>query len=143
MQDFYQRTLTGAFLTVLVAITLFCMPPWAFATLMAIFLGIILTTEWPRLLNYKEPLFWLLMPVYPILPFMLVIILQLSGYQALNILMIAVIALFDTCSYIIGSLWGTHKISASISPGKTWEGYLGGTFITTLTVCTYFYKHND
>lgn len=143
MQDIYQRTLTGAFLTVLVIITFFCMPPWGFACLMALFLGIILTTEWPRLFSYKKAPFWLIMPIYPILPFVLVITMQLTGYQALNAFIIAIVALFDTGSYLVGSLWGVHKISAFISPGKTWEGCLGGILLTTAIVGIYFYGRTN
>lgn len=32
----------------------------------------------------------------------------------------------DVGAYVIGSLWGKHKLSRRLSPRKTWEGYLGG-----------------
>ncbi len=32
----------------------------------------------------------------------------------------------DTCAYAIGKLVGRHKMAPSISPGKTWEGTIGG-----------------
>ena len=143
MHDIYQRTLTGAFLTGLVILIVCCMPPWVFAFLMAILLGIILTTEWPRLLDYKKAPFWLIMPLYPIMPFIMVISMQLTGYHDLNKLIIAIVALYDTSSYLIGSLIGTHKINAFISPGKTWEGCIGGTLLTTLIVFSYFYNHTN
>lgn len=117
------------------------MPSWGFALLMLIFLGIILVTEWPRLLDYKKTTFWLLMPLYPILPFGLVITMQLTGYEVLNVLMIVIVALYDTGSYLIGNIWGKHKISILISPGKTWEGYIGGTLLTTLATFLYFQKN--
>jgi phosphatidate cytidylyltransferase len=32
----------------------------------------------------------------------------------------------DTCSYAAGRLWGEHKLAPVLSPGKTWEGSIGG-----------------
>ncbi len=34
----------------------------------------------------------------------------------------------DTFAYFIGRAWGRHKMAPSISPGKTWEGAVGGFF---------------
>ena len=33
----------------------------------------------------------------------------------------------DTAAYLIGRLVGRHKLAPSLSPGKTWEGFLAGT----------------
>jgi phosphatidate cytidylyltransferase len=32
----------------------------------------------------------------------------------------------DTVAYFVGRAWGRHKMAPTISPGKTWEGALGG-----------------
>ncbi len=32
----------------------------------------------------------------------------------------------DTAAFFIGRAWGRHSLAAKISPGKTWEGALGG-----------------
>jgi phosphatidate cytidylyltransferase len=36
---------------------------------------------------------------------------------------------FDTGAYLIGRLIGRHKLWPAVSPGKTWEGTIGGTIV--------------
>ncbi|MCC9165266.1 phosphatidate cytidylyltransferase [Pontibacter harenae] len=38
----------------------------------------------------------------------------------------------DTGAYIFGKSFGKHKLFERISPGKTWEGWAGGTVVTLL-----------
>ena len=38
----------------------------------------------------------------------------------------------DTGAYIVGSLIGRHKMIPRISPGKTWEGFGGAIFLSTV-----------
>ena len=40
----------------------------------------------------------------------------------------------DTAAYAVGRLFGRHKLSPRLSPGKTWEGALGAVALTTLGV---------
>ena len=39
---------------------------------------------------------------------------------------------FDSASYFFGKLYGKHKIIPSISPGKSWQGAIGGYCMTTI-----------
>ena len=48
--------------------------------------------------------------------------------------------IFDSFAYIIGVKFGKNKILPSISPKKSWEGFIGGmviTIILTLLYCLY------
>jgi phosphatidate cytidylyltransferase len=45
---------------------------------------------------------------------------------------IALVWINDTFAYLTGSLLGKHKMTPVLSPGKTWEGFAGGTMITLL-----------
>jgi phosphatidate cytidylyltransferase len=48
------------------------------------------------------------------------------GRIAVFAVLIAVFA-DDTAAYLIGRLVGRHKLAPSLSPGKTWEGFVAGT----------------
>ncbi|NDD67511.1 hypothetical protein EBZ35_07695 [bacterium] len=39
----------------------------------------------------------------------------------------------DVGAYFVGRAWGRHRLAPSISPGKTWEGLLGGLIFTAVT----------
>src|SRR6266481_903581 len=49
----------------------------------------------------------------------------------------------DTGAYTVGSLIGNHKMIPRISPGKTWEGFVGAIVVSTLAslVFTHFLGH--
>lgn len=39
----------------------------------------------------------------------------------------------DSWAYVAGKLLGRNKLAPTISPGKTWEGFIGGTILTGAT----------
>ena len=137
MKTLYKRLITGVSLGLLV-ISLFFLSSWAFALLVLGLLMRILIWEWPRLFSPEDPKFWLIMPLYPILPMALIIYMQLTGYELVNLLLICLVAAHDTGAYLIGKHWGKHKISPAISPGKTWEGFIGGCVLSFLFSLIFF-----
>jgi phosphatidate cytidylyltransferase len=56
--------------------------------------------------------------------------LNIPGYQRqdakLLLFLVIVVQLSDVFQYIWGKLLGKRKIAPSISPNKTWEGFVGG-----------------
>lgn len=46
----------------------------------------------------------------------------------------------DSGAYFAGKLWGVHKLIPQVSPGKSWEGALGGlVFVMLVAFIGYFY----
>jgi phosphatidate cytidylyltransferase len=55
------------------------------------------------------------------------------GFQPLlPLFVIALLWINDTLAYVTGSLLGRHKMAPLLSPGKTWEGLVGGLVMTLL-----------
>ena len=44
----------------------------------------------------------------------------------LLLLLAASVFSFDTCAYAVGRAIGRHRMAPALSPGKTWEGLIGG-----------------
>ncbi|MCL6523607.1 MAG: phosphatidate cytidylyltransferase [Thermoflavifilum sp.] len=57
---------------------------------------------------------------------------QQTNLQWLPIVVIGCLWVNDTMAYIIGSWLGRHKLWSQVSPGKTWEGTIGGIVCTVL-----------
>ncbi len=55
----------------------------------------------------------------------------IEGYSAeeamvLTITVLVMVWASDIFAFFTGSFWGNHPLAPTISPGKTWEGFLGG-----------------
>jgi phosphatidate cytidylyltransferase len=62
------------------------------------------------------------------------LMLDIPGYGSpakLLLFLVIVDQLSDVMQYVFGKLVGRHKIAPSISPNKTWEGFLGGIATAT------------
>lgn len=61
---------------------------------------------------------------------------ELPGFEAggrgLLLFLVFLTEINDVLQFIFGKLFGKHKIIPSISPNKTWEGFLGGMVFTTV-----------
>ena len=62
------------------------------------------------------------------------------GRIAVFAVLIAVFA-DDTAAYLVGRLVGRHKLAPSLSPGKTWEGFVAGTFAAV--AASFFTLYDD
>ncbi|RNC86095.1 MAG: phosphatidate cytidylyltransferase [Balneola sp.] len=56
----------------------------------------------------------------------------LSGGRGLLLFLVFLTEINDVLQFTFGKIFGKHKIIPSISPNKTWEGFLGGLISTTV-----------
>ena len=77
------------------------------------------------------------------LHFFYVWMLMLSIFLKLEILLFIFILTwtFDTFAYLFGKKFGKQKIMPSISPKKSWEGFIGG-FVSTIVASLILFKIN-
>ncbi|WNM26294.1 phosphatidate cytidylyltransferase [Demequina capsici] len=54
-----------------------------------------------------------------------------NGWQRVVVFVVAVVG-NDTGGLFAGMLWGRHKMAPTISPNKTWEGFVGGVVLGTV-----------
>jgi len=133
MATFLARIATAITLIILLLIFFLYTPPLVTSLLATLVLLYIITFEYTKLFDIKTPLFWIILPFYPIFPFILIIYLCSSWqYRTLVFIMILLTACQDTGAWIAGSLFGKHKLAPTISPKKTWEGFFGGYLLTTI-----------
>jgi phosphatidate cytidylyltransferase len=62
--------------------------------------------------------------------------LDIPGYQGQNgklmFYFVLVVQISDVLQYVWGKILGRHKIAPTVSPSKTWEGFIGGIASATL-----------
>ena len=61
--------------------------------------------------------------------------LDIPGYNGKQLLLVAFLIIVvqgsDVLQYVFGKLMGRHKIAPTLSPSKTWEGFVGGVASAT------------
>lgn len=131
--EFIKRLITGALIVLGLCLAYIFLPVFLMSLILLIILFIILFFEWPQ---FK--ILWLT-PIYPILPFILLILLNQSSLRDIlfPLLFIATFC-YDTGGYLVGTILGKHKIFPSISPKKSWEGAVGGLLFAFLGVYIFF-----
>ena len=127
LTESHKRFITGMLIATGFWLIFFYCSPLAFSTILVAILLTILCREWVKIFNPKSYKFWLIMPIYPILPFALLIYMNHhESYRVIVYYLFLTVFSFDTSAYIAGSIIGKHKIIPSISPNKTFEGFIAG-----------------
>ena len=139
----------GSILFLSVAFASINLIPFKFLLLNLVFFILIFIIE--LFLKSKNPFtniaFTFLGIIYIAIPFALMNFLFNPGFTdnySTNIFLLGffvIIWVNDTFAYISGNLFGKYKLFKRISPGKTWEGSIGGGIfaIGTAYLISYFY----
>jgi len=127
------------------AMTYFCSDMYAGVAKSVVFIPYLITIVYLMIselyLKHEDPIqnwaYTMLSQMYIALPLSLLNVLAFNatnqGFVAFNTLLPLSIFIFlwmnDTGAYCVGSLLGRHKLFPRISPGKTWEGSIGGAVV--------------
>ena len=130
------------------AMTYFCSDLYGGAAKSVVFIPYLVTIIYMLIaelyLRQDDPIqdwaYTMLAQMYIALPFSLLNVLAFTatpnGQVAFNTLLPLSVFIFlwvnDTGAYCVGSLLGRHKLFPRISPGKSWEGSIGGAFFVLL-----------
>ncbi len=134
-----KRIITGSLIGTTLSSIFFFLPPTFTTILLLSCLIEILIFEMPRLLNYQKISSWIFTIFYPIFPFYLLITLNQSNQRMLLLFIFVVTFAHDIGAYFAGNFFGKHKLLPSVSPKKTWEGFVGG-IIAVFIMVVVFYK---
>jgi phosphatidate cytidylyltransferase len=97
----------------------------------------VLSGDCERFLERTATMQWALMIcVYCVSHAPALLTLEIPGFEGQNgkllFYFVLVVQASDVLQYIWGKLLGKHKIAPTVSPNKTWEGFLGGVVTATL-----------
>jgi phosphatidate cytidylyltransferase len=97
----------------------------------------VLSGDCERFLERTATMQWALMIcVYCVSHAPALLTLEIPGFEGQNgkllFYFVLVVQASDVLQYIWGKLFGRHKIAPTVSPNKTWEGFLGGVATATL-----------
>lgn len=142
------RTLTWVFFVILPLHYLFAWAPWygMFTIFIPVYAFIFipirsaLAGEVDRFLERTSRLQWgVLACVYFLSHLPMLLYLPIPGYEGQNAKLVFFVVLVtqisDVLQYVFGKTMGRRKIAPSVSPGKTWEGLIGGG-LTTVAIGT-------
>jgi len=127
------------------AMTYFCSDVYAGVAKSVVFIPYLVTIIYLLVaelyLKQEDPInnwaYTMLSQMYIALPFSLLNVLAFNatnqGFVAFNTLLPLSVFVFlwlnDSGAYCVGSLIGRHKLFPRISPGKSWEGSIGGAIV--------------
>lgn len=130
-QEIVQRTCTGIILALGLLVSYLYAPPYAVSGILLATLTLILLYEWPLFRLNKLTL------LYPVGPFIMLLLLNNSVQRTLLPFLFVIVGSYEVGAYAVGKVLGKHKLVPSISPGKTWEGLVGGYGISLIIALWY------
>ncbi len=116
---------------------------WAFVVVSILFFTTLIfrkkSIQWVFKYTFSLSLFYVIIPLALV---SYVMTGQNSETKTLLFVVILPIYLNDSLAYLFGKLFGKHKLFPSVSPKKTWEGFIGGTIGAAITMLVIIYFRN-
>ncbi|HEV2917083.1 MAG TPA: phosphatidate cytidylyltransferase [Candidatus Babeliales bacterium] len=139
MSNAIARILTALLLAGIYFFAYYCLPAWVLAYIIGIIGLYIFFVEFLpiapiiEITPKKNFLRYGILHLSICLAFVILIYWALHHTQLLALTIILASAA-DIGAYTIGKLCGNHKLAPTISPGKTWEGFIGGWCTTAIVL---------
>ena len=136
-KDFFLRTFFSIFL--LIIYVTICIYNINYLFYLIIFIYLLILFEVSYFFNKNKILIYF---------YLLISLISISNinFTVINLnyfnLMIVTIISFDVFSYVVGSKFGKYKILKKISPNKTLEGLIGGSFFSFIISLIFLYIVN-
>ncbi len=93
------------------------------------------------------PLILILVGLFLLIPmWSSLILLKSSTAHGASLIMCLMLLIWgaDTAAYFAGKKWGKRKLASRVSPGKTWEGTIGGVLSTVvITICYVVFSNEN
>jgi len=125
-------------MAILVLLTGLALPvvtePILFASLIWWLLALVWTFRFPT--PIPEPLRWLC-GVFVLLPLFVALVTLYTANPVTLLFALIIVWAADVGAYFSGKRFGRVKLAPKISPGKTWEGVLGGLFVVSLVAIAF------
>ena len=150
-------TVAGVYL--FLAMTYYCSDIYAGAAKSVVFIPYLVTVVYLLIaelyLKQQDPIhdwaYTMLSQMYIALPFSLLNVLAFTataeGAVTFNTMLPLSVFIFlwvnDTGAYCVGSLLGRHKLFPRVSPGKSWEGSIGGVLLVVGAALILGWLEND
>lgn len=92
--------------------------------------------------GYKPVVFFTGLVLVPLFIHGLMKVYTLNEGKALLLYLFILIWSADSGAYLVGKQWGKHKMIPKVSPGKSWEGVLGGVLLAMMVAMAgvYWFK---
>jgi phosphatidate cytidylyltransferase len=105
--------------------------------------GLIITELYRKQSNpFHNIAFIVLGQIFIALPFSILTAIACNEIYWLFALFI-LIWVYDSCAYMVGVMFGKHRMIERISPKKSWEGFIGGFILTLVATLIFAYFTPD
>lgn len=95
-----------------------------------------------KIWGYKPLVFFAGLVLLPLFIHSLAKVYTLTEGKALLLYLLLLIWTADSGAYLVGKQWGKHKLIPKVSPGKSWEGVIGGVIFAMLVALAGYYWFN-